>query len=251
MLIDCVYKCGEQFLRREIHEHELEGCPRRPIEVQISSLARKLEGTRIENQFLKKDLSEKLNAVITENKVIRAENQAIRAENQTIKAENKALQETVKQLQSCLNPTPPVYFILRNVKHHMQEDLSWMSPPFYSHVGGYKMCIVVYANGYGSGKGTHLSLFVAIMGGEYDDQLQWPFRGKVTIQTHMQSKKWGNETTLTFDDTVPYERRQRPLHCVTNGEWGFPKLIKHDQLQLYCDEEDKIYFRVMVIGVEL
>ena len=248
MLIDCVYKCGEQFLRREIHEHELEGCPRRPIEVQISSLARKLEGTRIENQFLKKDLSEKLNAVITENKVIKAENQAIKAENQAIKAENKALQETVKQLQSsctllksCVNPTPPFYFTLRNVKHHMQKDLSWMSPPFYSHAGGYKMCIVVFANGLGSGKGTHLSLLIGIMRGEYDDQLQWPFRGKVIIQTCMHSEKWGSDTTLTFDDTVPYERRGRPLGCVCNRPWGFQKFINRDQLQFY---DENIRFRV-------
>jgi len=140
VLIDCVYKCSEQFPRREIHQHELEECLRRPIEVQISSLARKLEGTRVENQFLKKDLSEKLNAVIAENKVIKAENQSIRAENQAIKAENQALQETVKQLQSCVNPTPPFYFTLNNVKHHMQEDLKWRSPPFYSHVGGYNVC---------------------------------------------------------------------------------------------------------------
>ena len=271
VLIDCVYKCGEQFPRREIHQHELEECLRRPIEVQISSLARKLESTRAENQFLKKDLSEKLNAVTAENKVIKAENQAIKAEtqamkaenqaikaenqaikaeNQAIKAENKALQETVKQLQSncallqsCVNPTPPFYFIVRNVKHYMQGDLTWTSQPFYSHSGGYKMCSLVYANGYGSGKGTHLSLFVAIMRGEYDDQLQWPFEGKVTIQTFMHSEKWGNDFTLTFDGTVPHECQKRPQSCVSNVSWGFSKFIKHDQLQFYCDK-DQVHFRV-------
>ena len=236
VLIDCVYKCGEQFPRREIHQHELEECLGRPIEVQISSLARKLEGTRVENQFLKKDLGEKLNAVMAENKEIKAENQAI-------KAENKALQETVKQLQSCVNPTPPFYFTLDDVKHYMKEALTWISPPFYSHAGGYKMYSVVYVNGSGSGKGTHLSLFVAIMRGEYDDQLQWPFEGKVTIQTRMQSEKWGNDTTLTFDGTAPHECRKRPQSCVSNVSWGFSKFIKHDQLQFYSDK-DQIRFRV-------
>ena len=59
--------------------------------MQISSLARKLKGAVVENQFLKKDFSEKLNIVIAENQAIIAENQAIRAENQAITAENQAI----------------------------------------------------------------------------------------------------------------------------------------------------------------
>jgi len=155
----------------------------------------------------------------------------------------KQLQSNCALLQSCVNPTPPFYFIVRNVKHYMQGDLTWTSQPFYSHSGGYKMCSLVYANGYGSGKGTHLSLFVAIMRGEYDDQLQWPFDGKVTIQTFMHREKWGNDFTLTFDGTVPHECQKRPQSCVSNVSWGFSKFIKHDQLQFYCDM-DQIRFRV-------
>jgi len=196
-------------------------------------------------------------AIKAETQAIKAENQAIKAENQAIKADNKALQETVKQLQSscvllqsCMNPTPPFYFTLHNIKHHMQEDLIWMSPPFYSHAGGYKMTSLVYANGKGTGKGTHLSLSVGIMQSEYDDQLQWPFQGKVTIQIFMQSEGWGegwgNDKTITLDDTVPYKCRERPLGRVYNAQWGFGKFIKHDQLQFYCNE-DKIHFRIVSI----
>jgi len=42
------------------------------------------KGTRVENQFLKKDLSEKLNAVIAENKVIKAENQSTNSSSQNL-----------------------------------------------------------------------------------------------------------------------------------------------------------------------
>ena len=38
------------------------------------------------------------------------------------------------------------------------------------------------ANGQGSGKGTHTSVAVYLMKGEFDDQLEWPFRGDITIQ---------------------------------------------------------------------
>jgi len=216
------------------------------IKAENQSIRAETQAIKAENQSIRAETQ----AIKAENQEIKAENQAIKAENQAIKAENRALQETVKQLQSCVNPTPPFYFTLSNVKHHMQEDLKWTSPPFYSHAGGYKMCIVIFANGYGVAKGTHLSLYIGIMRGEYDDQLQWPFKGKVTIQTCMHSEKWGNDATLTFDDTVPHERREKPLGCVCNGVWGFFKFIRHGQLQFYC-EEDKIRFKVNSVELDM
>ena len=45
------------------------------------------------------------------------------------------------------------------------------SPPFYSARYGYKMCAKIYMNGYGFGKGSHLSLFLVVMKGELNDLL--------------------------------------------------------------------------------
>ena len=44
------------------------------------------------------------------------------------------------------------------------------------------MCIRVYAIGRGDGAGTHVSVFVHLMRGEYDSRLVWPFQGDITIQ---------------------------------------------------------------------
>ena len=44
------------------------------------------------------------------------------------------------------------------------------------------MCIRVTANGLGKGAGTHVSVAVYLMTGEYDSRLVWPFRGDITIQ---------------------------------------------------------------------
>ena len=46
----------------------------------------------------------------------------------------------------------------------------------------YMMCLKVYANGQGDGKGTHVTVAVCLMRGEFDDLLKWPFRGDFTIQ---------------------------------------------------------------------
>jgi TNF receptor-associated factor 2 len=53
------------------------------------------------------------------------------------------------------------------------------SPAFYTSRYGYKMCLRVYLNGDGTGRGTHLSLFFVVMKGPNDALLRWPFNQKV------------------------------------------------------------------------
>ena len=48
---------------------------------------------------------------------------------------------------------------------------SWYSLPFFSGPEGCKLCLDVNANGFGDEKGTHVSVFVQIVKGEYDDKL--------------------------------------------------------------------------------
>ena len=61
------------------------------------------------------------------------------------------------------------------------KTTSLYSAPFSTGHYGYKMCLWLYMNGDGSGKGTHLSFFLTIMRGEYDALLTWPFRQAVTL----------------------------------------------------------------------
>lgn len=59
---------------------------------------------------------------------------------------------------------------------------SLRSPAFYSAPDGYRMSVKIYPNGDGEGKGTHISLFLAIMKGKYDDILTWPFNKNLTFE---------------------------------------------------------------------
>ena len=40
----------------------------------------------------------------------------------------------------------------------------------------------LHTNGIDKGKGTHVTMFVCLMRGEFDYLLKWPFCGEVTIQ---------------------------------------------------------------------
>ena len=70
-------------------------------------------------------------------------------------------------------------FTLSEFSKRKQFNNIFCSPPFYTHQHGYKMRLVVFANGSSSGQNTHISVYVKLMTGDNDDQLQWPFVGDV------------------------------------------------------------------------
>ncbi len=63
-----------------------------------------------------------------------------------------------------------------------EKNVRFNSTPFYTHSSGYKVCIVVNANGFGTGIGTHVSVSIQLLQGHDDDKLPWPFKGSVTYQ---------------------------------------------------------------------
>ena len=71
----------------------------------------------------------------------------------------------------------------------MRKTLSLYSAPFFTSRFGYRLCLRLYLNGDGLGKGTHLSFFLTIMRGEYDTLLSWPFQQMVTLMLLDHNKK--------------------------------------------------------------
>ena len=61
---------------------------------------------------------------------------------------------------------PPPDTIVNEFERRKKESERWYSPAFYTHVGGYKMCLGIDANGWGTGKGTHVGVGVWMMKGE-------------------------------------------------------------------------------------
>ncbi len=102
-----------------------------------------------------------------------------------------------------------------------------MSPPFYSHPNGYKMCLQIYPNGYDIGLNTHMSLFVFIMRGEFDDTLQWPFTGRATTDMYSnKSEQW------TQVEVVDFKRNPVKKKCdrLTSSGYGYPQVLTQDQV---------------------
>ena len=114
---------------------------------------------------------------------------------------------------------------------HKEDDDKWHSTPFYSGPKGYKMRIRVCANGYGEGWGTHVSVYVQIIPGEYDEILAWPYEGTVTYEIinwkHDRSHiKWA----VDFGIAHASMSGKKPIGEYDNNPWGFAKALAHDKI---------------------
>ena len=154
---------------------------------------------------------------------------------------------------------PPPTFIMTNLSHHKDSGERWYSPPFYSHIGGYKMCLRVDANGWGNGTGTHVSVVNYLMRGEYDDDLLWPFRGEITFQLINRRADEGHvEDTIPFDDSAPDSATCRVMEGERAPDCGRgpSRFIPHSALQCneswnteYLCTSDSLEFRVTRVKV--
>jgi len=55
------------------------------------------------------------------------------------------------------------------------------SDGFYTSPFGYRMCIRINLNGIESGFNKYIALFIHFLHGDYDDIVEWPFRGRITL----------------------------------------------------------------------
>lgn len=84
--------------------------------------------------------------------------------------------------------------VLTKAHHASQKnDNALCFSAFYTARYGFKVCMRLYLNGDGVGKGTHISLFFVIMKGEYDAILSWPFRHKVK-RYNQAVNQWTNQS---------------------------------------------------------
>nr|XP_032655181.1 TNF receptor-associated factor 1-like [Chelonoidis abingdonii] len=140
---------------------------------------------------------------------------------------------------------------LPDIGRKMQQALSRQtpalnSPPFYTSRYGYKLCLKVYLNGDGTGAGTHISLFLVLMRGEYDCWLKWPFHHKVTFtlldqvgERHVSSSFRPSEASSSF---------QRPMsNCnIASGVPEFYPLCQLHAPEATYIHEDTLAFKALI-----
>ena len=79
------------------------------------------------------------------------------------------------------NVEMPMIIMMRDFEQLKHNSESWYSPVFCTHEKGYHLRLRVDANGW-HGTGSFIAVVVSIVKGDYDDQLQWPFEGVISVQ---------------------------------------------------------------------
>lgn len=118
------------------------------------------------------------------------------------------------------------------------KGASFASAPFYVGRFGYKLFMTVYPNGHGSGQGTHLSVFVTIMKGDYDQLLSWPFSNNIDIRLLSNNTK--PDIVKRILPTRQNPCFQRPK-LQMNPNCGFPTFCPLSELNRHYMHGDAIY----------
>ena len=140
-------------------------------------------------------------------------------------------------------------FTLTDFSKRKQFDNICDSTPFYTHHRGYRLCLVVYSNGQDNGKDTHVSVYLIVMAGEYDDQLEWPFVSNFDIELlNWRKNAMHCKYIVRFGgNNQPYKVPKEETYGLT---WGFSQFIPHSSLAYDSTsnveylQEDCLRFRV-------
>ena len=202
--LTCPNKCGKKKIKRKDMEGHYSQCPQEPVECPFAeagckvyvlrhqleehmtaSLQQHLMLLMIDRKQLKGELNEmvaKLGKAETDLdetkcKLRNAETEISETKLKLHEAETRlafceAFDNSANKLRKygdSMKITMPGF------SEYRHSGKVWHSPPFY-YREGYKMCMAVYANGVGKGAGTHVSVTIVHLGGEYDDKLKWPMK---------------------------------------------------------------------------
>ena len=181
--------CGAQIQRRLMSAHVKEG-----TEAHLSLLAQKVpklehkikqQGDKIEQQV---DIKQQGEQMKQQGDLIKQQGDLIKQQGDQIKELIEGLGRQDKLLKVLCRTTsqavPPVEFTVENIERLIANNDTWYSPPFYSHLGGYKMRLRVKP----AFVVLYISISVCLMKGEFDDDLSWPLEGTLTLEQPLKRK---------------------------------------------------------------
>ena len=131
--------------------------------------------------------------------------------NQQVQQAIAQLRTNVSYMESCITPVPPFHFTVSRYKERKEP---FISDPFYSNLKGYKFRIRV------DSKPDGAAVYSCLQRGEHDDNLQWPFRGKIHIRLRKQK---ADDNHLDGASTYGHDTPDTHAMRVTTGDKAYLK----------------------------
>ena len=243
--VSCKYAgigCKEELFRKDLEQHEMDDA------FHLHTAIETVNKQQSEINKQQEEINEQREEINKQQKEInkqRVEINKQQKELKAVKAEQKIMSDSILAAQA-----GPCIFKMIEFSRYKSSNKDWYSPPFYTHPGGYKMCIRVDANGNDEGAGTHVSVYAYLMKERNDDNLPWPFIGKVTFTLLNQLGDKNHYTctiSLEQDNEAGWRVVDREFAATGFGQHTF---ISHNKLYApwNCQylKDDCLYFRVKV-----
>jgi len=128
------------------------------------------------------------------------------------------------------------------------------SAPFYTSPYGYRLRASLFPSGTGSGEGTHLSVYIRVIAGDYDALLDWPFRFPISVILYDQDAGKRQHVVESFVPTAGCRQFQRPTRDTAGTDaaasgvgFGYPRFLSLELL--HCGSfvrDDTIFVKFKV-----
>ena len=255
LLLPCPNNCEVGSVLREDMEAHRKECPLEMIECEYYSVGCK----RV--KLARKDLEEHDNEKMKDHLMMtKNELATTKTQHNETKAQLDAALKQINNLRAMLvyrthldsmvtmwKVSCPVTIKMTAYKDRKENQMKWYSIYFYTHKKGYKMRLNVDADGHGDGESTHLSVFLYLMRGLYDDELTWPLRGEFEIKLLNQISDSEHHSVMVVYDDTPDDYNGRVIGA-NRSEWGFQKYISNEDLNKSAScqylKDDCLFFQV-------
>ena len=153
-------------------------------------------------------------------------------------------QEAKKSSDMLVRCGQPVVFKVTKFQRKRQRNKMFTSSPFYTSPTGYHVAVNVLVNGSNDAKGTHVSVCALLKKGKFDDEIAWPFVGKLSFTLLNQLSDTNHHCCVLVLDA---ER-----NVSVESRWGVNQFISHSELghqparNTQYLKDDTLYFRVSV-----
>ena len=147
--------------------------------------------------------------------------------------------------------TLPVTFMVPNFTEKIKSKKIF-SYPFFAFNKGYLMFVSIYAAGADDGEGDHVSIYLYLVKGPFDDNLEqsghWPLRGTFTIELINQFNNSDHYSRMIqFHQLLHGRHAERDLtEFIAIRRFGLSQFISHKTLHHHrysYYKDDSIYFR--------
>ena len=252
--VPCPNECGLYPERKALDTHIDQDCPLAVIDCTF-----RFAGCH--ERVHRKDMAdhETANLAMHMSLQARSYHQELQKLQEQLKQQNEIIIKQQKELEECKRKLKlnehvgilPLEFIVPKYSKLKETNTVWQSKPFYTHAHGYKLSLQVAPNGLGNAKGTHVSVFIYLMKGEFDEDLHWPLRGQMEVKLldHEILAQYYRDFDACHNFLFVSKESDASFARVTVGEkskygWGKQKFIPHSSLDHKYLKNDCVHFRI-------